>query len=151
MASRTEEALQALVSALAAADGASLPEPTRNRVLADALDALEGSAAAHLNVVDGDGEVEATELGQPRVYEISQTAAVEWIVQASTDADREAAFDAGLEAIATAVEADPTLGGVVDDTEITAVTRSNLAIEGVPQLKGAEISIRLQFTSTRPF
>ncbi len=42
-------------------------------------------------------------------------------------------------------------GGVVDDTEITAVSRSNLAIEGVPQLKGAEISVRLQFTSNRPF
>jgi hypothetical protein len=151
MASRTEEALQALVGVLAEAAGGALPEPTRNRVLADALDALDSNATAHLNIVDGDGEVEATELGQPRVYEISQTAAVEWIVKASTDADREAAFDAGLEAIATAIEADPTLGGVVDDTEITAVSRSNLAIEGVAQLKGAEISIRLQFTSHRPF
>ncbi len=106
MASRTEEALQALVGVLAEAAGGAIPEPTRNRVLADALDALDGNATAHLNVVDGDGEVEATELGQPRVYEISQTARSNRSSRRAPTPIARAAFDAGLEAMAAAIEGD---------------------------------------------
>lgn len=148
---RTEEAIRALHSVLVAAAGATLPAAKRNLALADTIEALEGGADAHLNVVDGDGEVAAVELGQPNTYEIEHTLALEWIVKAATDEARESGFDAGLEAIHDALAADATLGGLVDDVAITAVNRSNLAIEGVPQLKGAEIAVRLTFTSSRPF
>lgn len=148
---RTEEAIRALHAVLVAAADDALPAATRNLALAAALDALESGADAHLNVVDGDGEVAAVELGQPNIYEIEHALALEWIVKAATDEARESAFDAGLEAIHDALAADETLGGLVDDVEIVAVNRSNLAIEGVSQLKGAEISVRLTFTSSRPF
>jgi hypothetical protein len=148
---RTEEGIRALHAALAAAAGGALPAATRNLALADTLEALEGGADVHLNVVDGDGEVTAVELGRPNIYEIEHTLALEWIVKAATDEARESAFDAGLEAIHDAIAADETLGGAVDDVAIIAINRSNLAIEGVPQLKGAEISVRLTFTSSRPF
>lgn len=156
---RTEEVIAAFVAALAAMAGSTpaLPAPTRNLALADMLDALDAPAEGHLNVVDGSTINRATILGAPVLYELAQAVEVEWIVQAAAQADRDTAFDAGLVAIAdtvdalnAAIEADASPGGIAH-AEITSIDRTNLAIDGSAQLKGASIVVTLEFTSPRPF
>lgn len=161
MTSRTETAIAAFVAALAAeaASGGRLPAPTRNLALADALDAVDGEASAHCNAVDGRTRVTDVQLGEPPTYEIEHEVEIEWIVQAAAQADRDAASDAGLEAIADTVDTinasvaagGGPWGGVIDHAEIVEIDRSNLAVFGAPQLKGLTVAVRLTFTSPRPF
>lgn len=157
---RTEAILSALHQAFLAAGGDAIPIATRNRTLADMLDELDGGAGGHLNLVDGDGVVGEVQLsGSGLTYEITHTATAEWLVQAVNDDVREAAFDAGLEAIAAVVESiddavrsgDAPYAGLLDAIDILGIARSNLAVDGAPALKGAEIQIRIQFVSSRPF
>jgi hypothetical protein len=162
VSSRTEQILAALHAALgaaAAAEGAAVTGVTRNEALADQLAALGAGTAGHLNLVDGSSQILSTLLGAPPTYEIEHSAEIEWIVQAATQPARDAAFDAGLNAIADTVDSvaaaiedgDAPFAGLLDAIEIGGIERSNLAIEGVPQLKGAIVTVKLTFTSSRPF
>ena len=151
---RTEAALIALKAALAAAAAAAtpaLPAPTRNREIATVLADLAGGGAL-LNLTDGDGEVTDRLLGEEGdVYELAHRAAIEIIVENADQEERDATFDAGLEVIAAAVEADGTLGGTVSHAEIEAIARSGFVTDGAPQIKAAVVTVRLTFTSPRPF
>lgn len=157
---RTEDAIAALVAAMQDVANANpaIPAPTRNAALVEMLDSIgEAEAGRRLNVVDGSGEVVDVMLGAPRPYEIAQVVTVEWLVKAGAAADRDAMFDAGLVAIGDAVDALTAAIGAgavtaVDHAEIEGgVDRTNLAIEGVPQLKGGIVEVRLEFRSERPF
>lgn len=161
MSSKTEQVLAALHASFVAAaeDDARIVGATRNLALADQIEALGATTSGHLNLVDGGSQILEIMLGNPPTYEIEHTAELEWIVRAVGQSDRDAAFDDGLCAIAdvvdtvsAAIEAqDAPYAGILDAIEIAGIERSNLAIDGVPQLKGAIVSLRLTFTSSRPF
>ncbi|WP_321504045.1 hypothetical protein [Breoghania sp.] len=151
MTTRTGAALDALEVAINAAASISLPALERNRTLDDAFSALDGGALAYLNMVDGDVATLETQLGGEEPYELSQSATFEWFVKADTEADLRAAFEAGLLALDDALDADRTLGGVVDNAEITGLRRDNLATEGISGLRAAEIDVVMTLTSDRPF
>lgn len=164
MPSRTEQALIALtgkVAAIAAANNSVLPGPNRNEELPDRLLTVADGVDAFLNVLDGDGSPEGGDgdtsgetLGADVVeggYEVLHRAEIEWIVSASTPADRDAKFDAGLVAIYDGLRDDRTLGGVVSFITVEKVQRSNLSTEGLPHLKSASITVAISFLSGRPF
>lgn len=151
MTSRTETALQALKTALQAQTAlGGLPTPHRNQVLPSDMDSFSG-AAAFLNLLDGRGTIDGVALGGTLQYEIRHEAEIEWMVDAEDAATREALFDQGLEAIASAVEGMLKDGAPLDDAEITSIERSNLATDGLPTVKAASITVALTFTSQRPF
>lgn len=163
MTSRTEEALLALVAAFKSAAEAAplvLPLPLRNEMLPTRLDVFTGTTAGFLNVLDGSGGPEGADGGSGETlgadvtesgYEITQRAEVEWIIEAAEKVDREAAFDAGLVLLNSKLKSDRTLGGVVDDVRFEKIERSGLAIDGLPNLKGAIITVALTFLSSEPF
>jgi len=163
MASRTEEALQALVAAFAAAAAAAptvLPPPSRNEMLPTRLEAFDGTTCGFLNVLDGSGGPEGADGGPGETlgaddsvdgYEIIHRAEVEWIIEAVEKDDREAAFDAGLVTLNAKLKSDRRLGGIVDDVRFEKIERSGLAIDGLPNLKGAIITVALTFLSSEPF
>jgi len=153
--SRTEAALQALRAALLARSViGGIPAPLRNETMPTRFPAF-GSVTALLNLLDGDGKVVEIDLGNPddtlSVYHIEHRAEVEWIVEASDNAAREAAFDAGLVAINAALAADRTLGGVVDFAEIVETLRTNLVTTALPGTKAIVVVVMLSFISNAPF
>lgn len=163
---RTEEVLQALVAALLAQSvllSPALPVPKRNEALPSRLfQPAPGASETYLNVWDGDGSPSGETLGadDPGVsdgYEIEHRASVEWVVAGGADADREAAFDAGLMAIHDAVKRGNDgsyLGGAVSMSAIDKIARSGgkgLVTDGLPNIKAADVTVLLTFTSSRPF
>lgn len=48
------------------------------------------------------------------------------------------------------IEADPTLAGTVSLWEITDLQRDNLAETGVPNIKGATLTLSAEFIAERP-
>lgn len=156
---RTEDAIAAFHQALGASG--RLPAVTRNEVLGVMLETLDAATdvTGAVNLVDGEGAPGEVQLGQPRLYEIAHTVTVEVIVRHADNAARDAQLTVLLDAIATVVEeieesleaGEADYSGIVDEVEILAVNRSNLATDGVAGLKAAEVLVRLQFTSPRPF
>jgi hypothetical protein len=161
MPSATEAAIAALVAALTAKANASpapFPAPTRNNTLPARMTASVAAypdVVAFFNVLDGEGRIHQETLGAPDVvantYEIHQRVRVEWVVQSTNDADREAAFDAGLLAINASLAVDRTLGGAVNWCEIEETNRSDLVSDGLPNAKAVEVFVRLEFLSSLPF
>ena len=161
MASRSEQIRVAFHEALVAAAGPALPLATRNDALPQILDELPASGApgAALNLVDGSIVDRNETLGPDRVYDLGLIVELEWIVQAASQTDRDAAFDAGLVAINDVVEAievdaeqeKAPWHGLIGSARVTGIEGSNLAIDGVPQLKGGVIGVTFEFTSYRPF
>jgi hypothetical protein len=173
MTSQTEKALQALVAALtakAASEGATIIAPLRNNALPARLFDAGAGLEKYLNVWDGDGETLNEALGADSAgmldgYELAQRPLVEWVVAGGTDETREAAFDAGLIDIHDAIKADSegrylagvtdeNLAGVVHQAAIEAIARQggkSLVTDGMPNIKAAELTIRLTFMSSRPF
>ena len=82
--------------------------------------------------------------------ELRQTALVEIVVHAATDAERRAALAAIVNAYVDAIEADPTLGDTVSFWEVVELQRDNLAETGVPNIKGATLTIAAEFIADRP-
>lgn len=160
---RTEEVIQAYLAALALQAFPGGVIATRNQALpARLLQPVAGGLQYYLNVWDGDGTVIDETLGadDPSVtdgYEIEQRPLVEWIVAGGPDADRETAFDNGLIALHDAVKRDVGTGlylaGAVNLAAIEKITRSGkgLVTDGLPNIKAAEITPLLTFTSSRPF
>jgi hypothetical protein len=167
MASRTEEAILALVAALKSkADAASdvLPQPRRNEAIASRFAQLDGSSGGYLNVIDGSGGPEGPDgnsgefLGAAQLeeqgqdaYELVQRPEIEWLVDAADPEKREATFDAGLTAINDAIRADRTLRGAVESVFIDRIERSNLITDGLSSVKACIITVALSFTSPHPF
>lgn len=173
MTSRTETVLQALVAALTAKAqevDSPLVAPLRNESLFARMTEGDDAIARYLNVWDGEGEPTDELLGadaDPTIdddadvgrYDIEHRATLEWAVAGGSDAAREAAFDAGLvaihDAVRPAVSGDTRtyLGGAVGFCTIERIGRSGsgLVTDGLPNVKAAEITVRLEFTSPRPF
>ncbi|MET1410705.1 hypothetical protein ABVF61_00455 [Roseibium sp. HPY-6] len=143
-------ALAAVLTTLAAAE-TSIPSVHRNEPLEKMLEALDGDAAGYANLIDGDIQVDNVLIGNGAVYELTLLPTLEIIVQGDTDADRRAALSGIVGAVATAIDADPALGGACDDTRMSGIQRSGLVTEGVPNLAGLLILIEVQLTSDQPF
>lgn len=161
MASATETAILALIAALNAQSGASpspFPQPTRNNTLPARFSAklpAYPDVVVFFNLLDGDGKVNQETLGQPDVvastYEIHQRVQIELAVQGGSDADRSAAFDAGLVGINAALAPDRTLAGAVNWSQIDETVRSNLVTDALPNTKAIIVYVRLEFLSSMPF
>ena len=156
MTSKTETAIAALVAVLAAAHAAEpemLPAPLRNEALPSRLSEVSAAVFMHLNVWDGDTQIDQEMLGADVVedgYELIHDAAIEFVVAGSTATAREAAFDAGMTAILVAIAADRTLSDKVDTCHVTAIgsKQRELVTEGLPNAKGAEITVRMEFVDS---
>lgn len=167
MASRTEQAIVALVAALAAKAATPSPaisRPFRNEAVASRFAKFDGSTGGFLNVIDGSGGPEGPDgnsgefLGADQLedagsdaYELVQRPEIEWLVDEADKDKREAAFDAGLIAINDAIRADRTLGGKVSSVFIDRIERSNLVTDGLSTVKACIITVALSFTSPHPF
>lgn len=137
---------------LAASQGSEdLPAPFRNKGLDHGLAETGRSGArvrAWLNIVDADPRPLTEILGDSDEgdMEFEAHARFEIMVSAIDDDARETAFARLLKALGNAVRADRTLGGACDDLTIGAVRRINLALDGVAQMKTAEISVAMLLT-----
>jgi len=164
--SRTEAAIKALVAALAARaelPDAAIPAPLRNEALPARMFDAGAGIETYLNVWDGSGEITdeflGADLGQGDGYQLAQRPRIEWVVAGGTAADREAKFDAGLQDIRAAIAPVNSggslrfLAGAVDRSKIENIARagSGLVTDGLPNIKSAEITVLLEFTSSDPF
>lgn len=106
------------------------------------------SAAGLIILRDGDpGEPEI--LLSPATYLWQHRAEIEVIVQQPTTAAT-TTLDDLLSAIATALAADRTLGGLVDWVDWGAPQMRDLAIEGAVPLKAAVVPVILHYASADP-
>jgi hypothetical protein len=104
-------------------------------------------AAGLIILRDGQpGEPEITL--SPLRYHYQHRAELEVVVQAGTG--RTSTFDTLIAAIGTALEADPTLGGLCDWVEPEAPASVDLPIDGAAALKAAVVTVVLHYTSTGP-
>jgi hypothetical protein len=157
MTTRTEAAIKAYYEALDTIVGPEgYPRVTRNETLNSILENIGDGDGARINVLDGVGEIDeimasADSDASIMGYELIQHPEIEIISLATDAAKRDAVFDQMLEYVAQSVEADRTLGGVVDYAEIERIEREHVRIEGLPYIKGGIITLVLSFTSSRPF
>jgi hypothetical protein len=145
--------LDAMHAALAGVSGAGdVPELRRNETLDSALEEVTNGAgtSAWANFVDGDLERIGEAMGGDYAYELRQSALVEIVVRAPDDTGRRAALAAIANRYLDAIEADPTLAGTVSLWEITDLQRDNLAETGVPNIKGATLTLSAEFIAERP-
>lgn len=147
--------LDAMHAALAGVSGAGdVPELRRNETLDSALEEVTNGVSvgtsAWANFVDGDLERIGEAMGGDYAYELRQSALVEIVVRAPDDAGRRAALAAIANRYLDVIEADPTLAGTVSLWEITDLQRDNLAETGVPNIKGATLTLSAEFIAERP-
>ncbi|SER49773.1 hypothetical protein SAMN04490244_101267 [Tranquillimonas rosea] len=143
MASTSETILEALAALLDAAKpaGASFE---RNATLPGTI-----PAAGTLILRDGDpGEPEV--LISPPVYFYEHRAELDLVVDRNSATERDAVFDAAKTAVAAALAADRTLGGLCDYVIGEAPEPIDLPVEGAATLKAATIGIILQYGSPDP-
>jgi hypothetical protein len=155
----TEAAIQALFAKILAKSqvvSPKIPKPLRNEGLPTEFSPPANGVRQYLNLWDGEHEVDAELLGADVLsagYDLVHKSPLEYAVAGKDQATRDAAFSDGLIAIDDAIKADRTLGGVVSHCAIEQVNGqgSGLTTDGLPNIKGAELIIRMEFTSDRPF
>ncbi|MCV0429226.1 MAG: hypothetical protein K5905_27565 [Roseibium sp.] len=140
-------ALHGVLTDLATAE-ADVPDIARNETLDDAFQALDTGADAYGNMVDGDLSRTAEMLGGAEPYQMRQTALLELIVKASTDAERRAALKAILSKVHLALEAST---GSVATWEITGLDRLDQSTDADPEAGGATVEITCEFSSDVPY
>lgn len=141
MVSKREQVLAALYDALAAIDG---PLVLRGETLPERI-----PAAGLLILRDGDpGEPEV--VLSPREYIYEHRAVLEVIVDGNNAGARDAVFDELMLAIGAVIAANRTLSGLCDFVETEAPAPLDLAIEGAPGLKAAELPILLNYGTPDP-
>jgi len=86
----------------------------------------------------------------PLQYHYEHRAEVEVIVQGTTPAARDTAFDVLLVNLASAITVDRTLGGICDWIEAEAPQPVDLPVEGAEALKAAIVPIILTYTTADP-
>ncbi len=136
-----ETILQALLAALQTVPGVTV---LRGAILPERI-----PPGGLLILRDGDPGTPEVTLS-PLQYHFEHRTEVEVIVQGKTPADRDAAFDMLLTALATAVSVDRTLGGLCDWTEAEAPQPVDLPVEGAEGLKAAIVPINLTYTTADP-
>jgi hypothetical protein len=138
MASKREEVLQALHARL---QSVPLVKVERNRLRPERLPP-EGL------IILRDGDVGEPEiLLSPLSYVWTHAARIEVF---SGAADPDGHLDDLLMAIATALTADPTLGGLVDLIDVGAPDFDAAAPEGGADVKAAIVSVRLIYETAHP-
>lgn len=141
MATKRETALAALLAALGTLTGS---EVKRNAPEAD--DVPEGGS-----VILRDGDPGAPEVYlSPPAYGWTHRAEVVVQVQAHTSAARDLRLDALLEEIAAAIDADPTLGGAVEQASVEAPEILTEAVENGAAIKAALLPVTLEYLSNSP-
>ena len=157
--SATGDALEALFAALAAKaaePGAAIPAPLQNESLPARLIEAPDGLQKYLNVWDSGEDVPDEFLGADILadgYELTWPVPVEFVVAGGERTARRAAFEAGLDAIWDVIAANRTLGGTVSHTEMLTPRRTGagLITDGMPNVLAAEITVRLNFASSKSF
>ena len=141
MPSTTESALAGLFTVLQTITG---PTVERNVDVP-----VEIASGGHLVLRDGDpGEPEVTL--SPTLYSYQHAAELEAFVQAD-GTTRDTEFDTLLGLVSTAINADKTLGGVVDHTEIERPAEPDVeGIEGAEGIKRGTVPIILYYDTSDP-
>jgi hypothetical protein len=94
----------------------------------------------------GDPEI----LLSPVSYVWRHRAPIDVVVGGGTQAERDAALDTLLTVIGAAVEADRTVGGLVDWLEIGPPSFEIVPIEGAAPIKGAVVAVILHYETSSP-
>lgn len=141
MASKREQALDALLAALQSVSG---PTVRRGGELPSRV-----PAAGLIILRDGvPGEPDVTM--SPVIYEYRHRAEVEVILQPPAGAVASDDMDAVLTSVGAAIDADRTLGGVVLWAEPGAPETEDLALEGVAGIIAAVVPVELTYITTGP-
>lgn len=136
-----EQALGALHAVFEAVTG---PTVLRNAALPERM-----PASGLVILRDGEpGQPEVTL--SPLTWHYQHRAEIEVIVQGADAAARDAAFDALVAALGSALAADRTLGGLCDWVEAQAPGPVDLPIEGAAGLKAAVVPIILHYAAPDP-
>ena len=113
------------------------------------LDAAAIPPGGLINVRDGDpGDPET--LLSPTLYYYEHRAEIDVIVDADTSPDVDATFDACKLAIGQAIDADRTLGGLVDYASGEPSVFQAEPIENAPGWKAGTIAVVLQYDTPDP-
>jgi hypothetical protein len=141
-ASKAEQVLNALKALLQTVPAASVE---RNSVLPEKI-----PGGGLIIVRDGDpGEPEEALGGFGSTY-YQHAVEVEVYVEEGDAAARDAAFDALLQQIGTALEADPTLGDLVFGLTYGRPEPAIEAIAGAPAIKSATLSVIVDYETDAP-
>jgi hypothetical protein len=142
MASKAEQVLDALKALLETVPGAVVQ---RNSVLPEKVP--DGGLVI---LRDGDpGEPEQALGGFGGTYN-QHAVEIEVYVEAGDAAARDAAFDALLQQIGAALEADPTLGGLVFGLTYGRPETSIEAVAGAPAIKSATLTVTVDYETDAP-
>ena len=140
--SKAEQVLDALKALLQTVPSATIE---RNSVLPEKIP--DGGL---IILRDGDpGEPEQALGGFGSAY-YQHAVEIEVYVEEGDAAARDAAFDALLQQIGTALEADPTLGGLVFGLTYGRPEPSIEAVAGAPALKTATLTVTVDYETSAP-
>jgi hypothetical protein len=141
-ASKAEQVLDALKALLETVPGATID---RNSALPEKIP--DGGL---IILRDGDpGEPEQPLGGFGSTY-YQHAVEIEVYVEEGDAAVRDAAFDALLQEIGAAVEADPTLGGLAFGLTYSRPETSIEAVTGAPAIKSAMLIVRVEYETEAP-
>jgi len=141
MATKRETALLALLGRLETIVG---PEVKRNAV--EGIDVPEGGS-----IILRDGDPGAPEVYlSPVRYGWTHRAEVVVQVQAITDSARDARYDALLEEIAAAIDAEPSLAGAVEQSSVEAPETLTEAVDNGAAIKAGVLPVILEYLSNSP-
>jgi hypothetical protein len=141
--SKREAALKALKTKL---DNLSGPTVQRNGVEPEKI-----PAGGLVILRDGDPGPPVEETLSPHTYHYEHQAEIEVFVQQGTPSARDTTFDSILHGIATVVDADKTLGGVVDWAEVREPDAiDEEPVDGGNDLKRAVVPVILHYATTSP-
>jgi hypothetical protein len=142
MISTREQALRGLFLLLESA--VPTAKVLRNEVLPEKI-----PSGGLLILRDGDpGEPEV--LLSPLSYYWQHRAQLEVVVQKGGAPDRDTALDDLLQAVATAIASDLTLGGLCDRVTAFAPDTSTFAVKGGISVKGVVVPVELVYTTSDP-
>jgi hypothetical protein len=141
-ATKAEQVLDALKALLGTVPNAVVE---RNSVLPEKV-----PAGGLIIVRDGDpGESEQALGGFGSTY-YQHAVEIEVYVEEGDAAARDAAFDALLQQVGTALEADPTLGGLVFGLTYGRPESAIEAVSGAPAIKSATLTVTVDYETDAP-
>jgi hypothetical protein len=141
-ASKAEQVLEALRAVLETVPGATVQ---RNSVLPENI-----PAGGLIVLRDGDpGEPERALGGFGSTY-YQHAVEIEAYVEEGDAAARDAGFDALLQDIGAALEADPTLGGLAFGLTYGRPEPAIEAVAGAPAIKSATLSVTVDYETEAP-
>ena len=141
-ASKAEQVLEAIKALLETVPAVAVE---RNSVLPEKV-----PAGGLIILRDGDaGEPEQALGGFGNAY-YQHAVEIEIYVEASDATARDAAYDALLQQIGVALEADPTLGGLAFGLTYRRPEPSIEAVEGAPAIKAATLTVTVDYETAAP-